>query len=555
MCGIFFTENCDVEESRLLSETTALKNRGPDQSREYILKTKYLKFHRLAINDLSEHGSQPFTLENIVYMCNGEIYNHRELAKEYNIVLHGHSDCEIIGHLYKIVGFHKMISLLKGYFAIVLVDTDLNIVYAGRDLLGVRAMFFGYQSENPSTLKHKIYGFSSTQASLKNFIYVEQFKAGWMWSSTEGYKQYRSIFDLYSDNLNNASADNADNTHNTYNTYNKHNEHIIYNENIEEIISKTRELFEQAIVRRFNSDVKIGCYLSGGFDSSAVCALVCKLSHLGYKISTFSIGLEGSPDLKYARLVSNMYNTNHHEVIVTKQQMLENIPHVISMIETYDVTTIRASTPMYLLSKYIKNVCPDIKVLFSGELADEISGSYKYTKLAPNLLEYHKDRFRLLNEVCYFDLLRGDKCSSGNGLEIRVPFADDDLLNYLMKIHPKLLFNQPIEKYILRKACEDLLPTEVLWRPKEAFSDGVSNIEKSWFEIIEEYVNELNDRPMYENLTCSINNPISLESKYYRYIYNSLFPNRENIIPHLWHPPLNWVNGKILISGRQIELF
>jgi len=523
MCGIFFTYNKDVEESRLLSETRSLKGRGPDNSHEYVLGKYYFKFHRLSINDLSEHGTQPFYYDDTIYMCNGEIYNHLQLSKEYNITLNSNSDCEIIGHLYRKVGFKKMITLLDGYFSIILYDKLSDTLYAGRDRMGVRALYYGFDNENPFTNNKYSYGFSSTLHSLNNFVNVQQFKSGYYWTSKSGYDRYYSLYEPLSP---------------------------YYLSDEDSIISKTRELLEKAVSKRFLSDRKIGCFLSGGFDSSMVVALVMKLNTLGYKISTFSIGFKESTDLKYARIVADHLGTDHHEVIVTEEEMLNAIPEVIRAVETYDTTTIRASTPMYLLSKYI-STNTDIKVVFSGEMADELSGSYKYFVNAPSVGEFSDESLRITSDLSYFDLLRGDKCVSYWGLELRLPFADRDFIDFYMNVDPIFKLHNPIEKNILRKAFCDILPESVAWRKKEAFSDGVSSTDNSWYQIIGRYIDKLDVEKLVV-INNKYNPPQLKETLYYRSLFDSYFPNREDILPYYWLP--KWCGNLVDPSAREIKV-
>ena len=292
------------------------------------------------------------------------------------------------------------------------------------------------------------------------------------------------------------------------------------------------------------SERPVGCLLSGGLDSSLITALVAK--HFKKEdLCTFSIGFEGSEDLKYAKIVADHLNTRHFEYIVTEQMMIQSIEDVIRDIETYDITTIRASTPMYLLSKYIKNNT-DITVLFSGEGSDEASGSYMYFHNAPDSNSFNKETVRLLKDLQYFDVLRSDKSTASNGLEVRVPFLDKEFLQYYMQIDPDLKIpNGKIEKYLLRKAFDNgLLPDEILWRSKEAFSDGVSSKKKSWFEILQCHINNIiTDEEFEESASKYKHNPPKLkEALYYRRIFDKHFSNRDSIIPYYWLP--KW-NGEI----------
>jgi asparagine synthase (glutamine-hydrolysing) len=529
MCGIYFSYNTDDNTA-----SEYCKNRGPDETKELKINKCYMKFHRLAINDLSTDGSQPMINNGIYFMCNGEIYNHHELSIKYNIVLKSKSDCEIIGHLYHILGFKEMIKLLDGYFAIVLYDAEKDIVYAGKDRFGVRALYFGEsslesESEFDSKSKSKSYIFASLLKCIPQVnMNVHVFKPEHIWSSVNGYESY--------------ADDNKWTNINGYLT------------DINVITKRIYDDLYDAVKKRIQCDRKIGCFLSGGLDSSIVTMLVSKFSK---NVDTFSIGLAGSPDLKYAKIVADYLGTNHHEVIVTEKEMLDAIPEVIYNIETYDITTIRASTPMYLLSKYIKNNT-DIKVLFSGEMADELSGSYKYFKMCPDPESFQRESIRLLNDLCYFDLLRGDKSVSSNGLELRLPLSDKKFTDMYMTIDPSLKMSdlnvidkehQRIEKYLLRVAFKGQLPDSVLWRSKEAFSDGVSKNENSWYKIIQSHLEKLNiDKIDYTYLL-----PQSKEALYYRNLFESYFPNRHTICPYIWLP--KWSNNTTDPSARTLLTF
>jgi asparagine synthase (glutamine-hydrolysing) len=312
-----------------------------------------------------------------------------------------------------------------------------------------------------------------------------------------------------------------------------------------------------------DSKEMIGCLLSGGLDSSIISALVAENFLNKKDLHTFSIGLKDSVDLKYAKVVAEYLGTTHHEIIVSEKEMLESIPEVIKQIESFDITTIRASTPMYLLSKYIKNNT-NIKVVFSGEGSDEASGSYIYFHNAPNPLEFQNECLRLLQDLHYFDLLRADKTTSGNGLELRVPFMDINFLKFYMSIDPKLKMpkNFGIEKYILRKSFENILPKNIIYRTKEAFSDGISSQTNSWFNIIQKYINEkISDLEFSSTIESmkSLNLPIIPETKeslYYYLTYKSFykdFINYNFIIPYYWLP--KWSGDIKEPSARVLETY
>jgi asparagine synthase (glutamine-hydrolysing) len=290
------------------------------------------------------------------------------------------------------------------------------------------------------------------------------------------------------------------------------------------------------------SDRNIGCLLSGGLDSSIVCALIIKYmkehNQNTKNLHTFCIGLENATDLKYAKIVSEYLGTTHHEIIVSENDLLSEINNTIYQIESYDITTVRASIPMFLLSKYIKSLKTlDIAVLFSGEGSDEISGSYLYFHNAPDDKSFFNESKRLLLSLYKYDILRADKCVSGGSLELRVPFLDKIFVKKYMSVHPKYKLYNGIEKYILRRSFEDLLPKEIIWRTKEAFSDGISKLDNSWYQILNKFLLKKNTN----------------EQDYYKYIYDSFFPNHLYLIPYYWMP--KWNNNVSCPSARELDIY
>jgi asparagine synthase (glutamine-hydrolysing) len=302
-------------------------------------------------------------------------------------------------------------------------------------------------------------------------------------------------------------------------------------------------MFEEAVVKRLMSDRKVGALLSGGLDSSSVVAIMCR--HMPAKdLNTYSIGLKGSTDLAWAQKVADYLGTNHHEICLTEEQFLNAINDTIYQIESYDTTSVRASVPNYLVSKYIFENTEDC-VIYCGDMSDEIFGSYRGFMKAQSEDEFKRENERMVRDVCYFDLLRSDKSISGAGLEARVPFADKKFLQYVMSIPPKykMFSDERIEKYIFRKAFDGLLPDDILWRRKEAFSDGVSGHERSWFQIIREHIDknvkneEYNKYNEITEYTSIHNSPYDKESYYYRNIFEFFFPNCEKAIPYFWRHP------------------
>tara|TARA_B100000575_G_C23142084_1_gene664967 strand:- start:300 stop:2000 length:1701 start_codon:yes stop_codon:yes gene_type:complete len=549
MCGIFSYINNGLIEKSLLAKLNSAgmkcKERGPDNTTTKQLDNIYLMFHRLKINDVSSAGDQPLIHpedKDIILICNGEIYNWKQLAIDHNFSIKSTSDCEIIVHLYKRHGIDYTIKSLDGVFAFVLIDKSKNLVFAARDPIGVRSMYVGINKQLYNGIYPPSYGFASECKNLDELFDQESIRPFPPGSYTkikyDDIKRQSSPLTLDYISYYNYVYPTVDNTSET------------------SIMRTISDKLCKSIKKRLLSDRPIGCLLSGGLDSSLITALVNKF-YAKDTLTTFSIGLEGAEDLRYANIVAKYLKTDHREYIVTPKQMLEAIPKVIEKIESYDVTTIRASTPMYLLSKYIKDTT-DITVLFSGEGSDEASGSYMYFHNAPNQIEFQKEIIRLMKDLHYFDVLRCDKSTAGAGLEVRVPFLDKEFLEYYLGIDPifKIPQKKRIEKHLLRKSFDDgLLPDSVLWRMKEGMSDGVSSQKKGWFEIIQEYVETIiSDRELEESSKKYTHNPPkSKEALYYRKIYDTILNGRSKNIPYYWLP--KWSGENIEPSARVLNVY
>ena len=501
MCGIFLhlSEDVDVENIRGYGEK--IKHRGPDSTVEKTLhedgKTLYFQFHRLAINGLTESGNQPMEIGNKVLMCNGEIYNYKELAEKYCFNLKTGSDCEIIIHLSNIMPVNDYIRLLDGVFSFVIYDKLQKCLTIGHDPLGVRPLYWSKDHHtdcNDLTICSEMKGIYDLKEN------IEFYPPGTF-----------SLYYLKTNKLH------------TYSFYNFKYPQINHSE--ETILINIKEKLTHAVKKRLLSDRPIGCLLSGGLDSSIITSIVCKFIEPS-KVKTFSIGLEGSPDLIASEKIAEYLGTDHTAVTLTEEEMFNGIEDTIRQIESYDTTTIRASVPMYLLSKYIAENT-DIKVILSGEGSDEASGSYLYFHKVPNPQEFEKETIRLLKDVRMFDVLRADKTTAGNGLELRVPFFDKKFLNYYMGIDPTLkIVRQGMEKFLLRKSFEGEIPEEILWRRKDGFSDGVSRNERPWYKIIDELSK---DKGYYG------------EKHLYSEIFKKYYENSYGIIPYEWMP--KWVNN------------
>lgn len=506
MCGIYAyitKNNLNVEE--ILNNALKIKHRGPDNTTEHILQMGeyniYLMFHRLAINGLTETGNQPMKINNKILICNGEIYNYEELAKNYDINLYTGSDCEIIPYLYEKVGI-EMINLLDGVFSFILIDIEKGLMFIGHDPIGIRSLYYSINENElgiASELKALNHQFNNIKFYEPGMYSVFNFQNGFF----NHYKYFNLNFNI-----------------------------IHYKE--DEIIQNIYTLLNKAVKKRLLSDRPICCLLSGGLDSSIITALTVK--YLGKEnVRTFSIGLKDSTDIIAAQKVADYLGTNHTSVILSVDEMINGIEDTIYQIESFDTTTIRASTPMYLLSRYISENT-EIKVVLSGEGSDEASGSYLYFHNAPSSYDFQEECVRLINDVQYFDVLRGDKTTAGAGLEIRVPFFDKEFINYYMSIDPSLkMVRNNYEKFLLRKAFENELPHEIAWRRKEGFSDGVSRVELPWYQIIENY---------------TMSNFNMNEKDWYKQVFNRFYPNNENIIPYYWMP--KWSGNLENPSGRLI---
>jgi len=524
MCGIIYYLNSnynDINTEEFKNCIVKLEARGPDNS-QFLEINEYNKmgFTRLSINDLSDKGNQPLIDNDKYYLiCNGEIYNHKLLKEEYNFICNSNSDCEVIIKMYEKFGLEKideMIRKLDGVFAFVLYDKILNITICARDPFGVRPLFIGYTKNLELILSSEI-------KSIANITkHITPFPPG----------EYMIINQNKNNNV----------IHKSYHNY----KFDFINDDYNTIKNNIKSLLISAVEKRLMSDRPIGCLLSGGLDSSLISAIVAK--HFPpYTLNTFSIGMKNSTDLYYANIAAKHIKSKHHNIELTNQDFLDAIEKTIYITESYDITTIRASVGNYLIGKYIKNNC-NVKVVYNGDGSEEIFGSYKWFSFINDENDFFFENLKLLREIYYFDVLRSDRSISDNGLEPRTPFLDKTLVDYVMRIPPKykMFGGDIIEKNIIREAFDDtdLLPKEVLWRKKEAFSDGVSGIEDSWHKIIQRELNQkiTDDEFNTKKLLYKHNPPISKESLHYREIFEKYFPNKSTVIPHMWLPNAKYVN-------------
>jgi len=571
MCGIFYYESIR-ERGRiktsvlrtLQSNFAKISHRGPDNSRFNVTGQRCVGFHRLAINGLTSSGDQPFNLLGCQLICNGEIYNHAKLENKYGFECASGSDCEVIIHLYKLFNGDMRATLkeLDGVFSLVLIDTERDLVHIARDPFGVRALYTGSSSD----YNHDI-SVASEMKALAHCAHVEQFPGGCymtlskVQSDDTGHPKFETGLKEYYGELR------LDETLEVPYVYNFGTAILHDNVNATQEQFETRactlvrNLFELAVCKRLMSERPVGCLLSGGLDSSIVTALVVNHMPPGAVVNTYAIGLEGSVDLKWARRVAEHLGTRHHEVCLTEQQFLDAIDDTIYQIESYDTTTVRASVGNYLVSKYIYEHTDNV-VIFCGDMSDEIFGSYRGFTKAPSDHAFAQENVRMVRDVRCFDLLRSDKSISGAGLEARVPFADKTFLEFVMSLPPWMKrfgegADYAVEKHLLRRAFEGLLPEDVMWRRKEAFSDGVSGHDRTWVQIIKEYVdqrvsdvelsvaNELNKHKH--------NAPYDKESYYYRTVFERHFPGggRAETIPYFWRHP--FCEGVLDPSARLLK--
>lgn len=552
MCGIFALLNYIGLFNNEIIEREFLKGakRGPENSKldTSLNKNIIFGFHRLAINGLNTISNQPFFINDIILICNGEIYNYKQLYKQMGITPKTDSDCEVIIYMYEKYGIEQTLTMLDGVYGFILYDIKSNKLFVARDPIGVRPLYYLSSYREDNSVKSHIYGFAS---EIKCLSYFEQ-----MSSSKSQINHFTpgtySVFKFNSTYWHELSKNIP-----YYLPSFSYSRLISCPENIfKEISNNIVYYLNSAVIKRCETTERpVACLLSGGLDSSLIAALVANyFREKGKKIETYSIGLAESEDIKYARIVADYIGSKHHTIIVTEDDMFNAIPEVIESLESYDTTTIRASLGNYLIGKYISENS-QAKVIFNGDGSDELFGGYLYMNNCPNSIEFDKEIRRLLKDIHLFDVLRSDKSISSNGLEPRTPFLDRSLVNYVLSIPP--YFRNHVEctgeseKGLLRRAFNyyfddnlgrKILPDEILWRRKEAFSDGVSSKGRSLFLILQEKIRDQYNREIF-NATIHLDNHhvpykanIEIEKKYYKEIFDKLYPNCSNIIPYFWMP-------------------
>lgn len=509
MCGIVGVFDLKIDSQKLrpqaLKMSKKIRHRGPDWSGVYCGEKAILAHERLSIVDV-QSGKQPLYSKDKkhVLAVNGEIYNHEELRKNVSgaFEFQTHSDCEVILPLYKLKGT-DFLEDLNGIFAFALYDEEKDFYMIARDHMGIIPLYMGWDQYGNFYVASELKALEGFCNKIQEFLpghYMTSDKPGELirWYSRDWEK-----FEAVKDNDTN--------------------------------IEKLKDALEAAVHRQMMSDVPYGVLLSGGLDSSVISAIAKKYASKRIEtddqsaawwpqLHSFAVGLVGSPDLAAAQKVADHIDTVHHEVHFTVQEGLDAIRDVIYHLETYDVTTIRASTPMYLLSRVIKSM--GVKMVLSGEGADELFGGYLYFHKAPNAEAFHEETNRKLSKLHMYDCLRANKSLAAWGVEGRVPFLDKEFMDVAMRINPedKLIKDGRIEKWVLRKAFEDYLPKEVAWRQKEQFSDGVGY---SWIDTLKETTNQRisDDELKNAKFRFPINPPMSKEEYYYRTIFEEHFPS------------------------------
>jgi asparagine synthase (glutamine-hydrolysing) len=504
VCALDLKQDSDFLRSQVLEMSKKVRHRGPDWSGIYGAKNALLAHERLAIVDPAS-GNQPIFSEdrNLILAANGEIYNHRVLKENLSIDYNfqTNSDCEIILALYKEKGV-DFLDDLNGIFGFVLYDETNDQYLVARDHMGIIPLYMGWD-------KFGTFYIASELKALEGVCNkIEIFPPGHFLLSGDSkpVRWYKRDWMNYEAVSNNKTD-----------------------------LKLLQDALEDAVHRQLMSDVPYGVLLSGGLDSSITSALAKKYSKNRIEsddqkaawypqLHSFAVGLIGSPDLKAAKLVADHIGSIHHEVTFTIQEGLDAIKDVIFHLETYDVTTVRASTPMYLLARVIKSM--GIKMVLSGEGADEIFGGYLYFHKAPNAEEFHKETVRKLEKLYQYDCLRANKSLAAWGIEGRVPFLDKEFIDVAMRINPKdkMIDKNKMEKWVLRKSFESYLPPSVAWRQKEQFSDGVGY---DWIDSLKELVDIKVSDEMFSNakFTFPFQTPMSKEEYFYRSIFEEHFPS------------------------------
>jgi asparagine synthase (glutamine-hydrolysing) len=519
MCGFIVVSESSEPVEAFNHNSLKLSHRGPDDNQLVSYSKGRIGFHRLAIMDLSDHGRQPFQSDrNNVLVCNGEIYNYPALKKECtNHQFISHSDCEVLLPLYESWGMKKLVQSLDAEFALVLWDDKAQKLMAARDPMGIRPLFYG-------KTKNGAMAFASEVKALHELCKdISPFPPGYFYDG----EQFQSYADLGSVSINHQLSD-------------------------KDILFGIRSRLESAVMKRLQSDAEVGFLLSGGLDSSLVCAIAQKLNPKR-PIKTFSIGMtDDAIDSKYAASVATFIGADHTNVTMSTDDVLCALKDVIYHLESWDITTVRASVGMYLVCKSIKENS-SVKVLLSGEVSDELFG-YKYTDFAPTPSEFQKEAQKRIREIYLYDVLRADRCISAHSLEARVPFSDREFVEFVMSIDPAKKMNTTgIGKFLLREAFKtaNILPEAILWREKAAFSDAVGH---SMVDELKAYAEKKYSQTDLDSATLKYpyKTPYTKESLLYRDIFESFYPGRAELIPNYWLPNSTWENCNVTDPSARV---
>ena len=530
MCAImgFTKQSLTENEIRVFFDRT--KSRGPDMSRIERAGEGCLCFHRLAIMGLDETGMQPFHFGKNICVCNGELYGFRTLKKrleEKGYVFQSGSDCELLLPLYREYGV-EMFSMLDAEFAMILYDGERDTFLAARDPIGIRPLFYGYATDGSIIFASEAKNLVGLCAEIRPFPPGHYYADG----------RFVRYSDLTAEKTEtDGSAETGENAEMMRNPGIGKKREI--DGGIEEICANIREKLIAGVAKRLDADAPLGFLLSGGLDSSLVCAIAARI--LKKPIRTFAIGMNTDAiDLKYARETAEYIGANHTEVYMTRAEVLDTLESVIALLGTWDITTIRASMGMYLCCKAIHERT-DIRVLLTGEISDELFG-YKYTDFAPSPEAFQQEAEKRLKELYMYDVLRADRCISVNSMEARVPFGDLDFVRYVMAVDPALKMNHyNMGKYLLRHAFrkDNLLPEEILWRQKAAFSDAVGH---SMVDDLKAYAHSRYTDAEFEQQRRQYRyaQPFTKESLLYREIFEKYYPGQARMIRDFWMPNRAW---------------
>ena len=505
MCAIIGFDSPTLTEQEIRPYFDRTVSRGPDMSRMEKAGRGMLGFHRLAIMGLHEEGMQPFHLGGDMAVCNGELYGFRPLKKELEAkgyTFASEADCELILPLYREYGV-EMFAKLDAEFAMIIYDAKADRLVAARDPIGIRPLDYGYDAEGAIV-------FASEAKNLVGLVHdVMPFPPGHYYADGK-FTCYRDMTQV----------------------------DAVCEDDLETVCTHIREKLIAGVEKRLDADAPLGFLLSGGLDSSLVCAISAKL--LKKPIRTFAIGMRSDAiDLKYAREVAEYLHADHTEVIITPEDVIQALPEVVALLGTYDITTIRASIGMYLVCKAIHEQT-DLRVLLTGEISDELFG-YKYTDFAPSPEAFQEESAKRIRELHMYDVLRADRCISVNSLEARVPFGDLDFVQYVMSIDPAKKCNVYGKgKYLLRHAFEgDWLPHDILMREKAAFSDAVGH---SMVDDLKAYAEQKYTDEEFETLRRKYDfaQPFTKESLLYRELFEQYYPGQAHMIVDFWMPNKSW---------------